>query len=122
VAEGPQGVRSVVAVGAGFFAIQVLGLGADIAIGSKVPLTVRLAYIAAFELFAGYVTARLAIRKPLTHAFVLSLIMLVTSGAIAVMTWDAALAWYHIITLVLIVPVILLGGKLGEMQVRRASG
>jgi hypothetical protein len=122
VAEGPQAVRSVVAVGAGFFAIQVLGLGADIAIGSKVPLTARLVYIAAFELLAGYLTARLAIRKPLTHALVLALIMLVTSGAIAIMTWDAALAWYHIVTLVLIVPVILLGGKLGEMQVRRASG
>ena len=122
MAEGPQAVRSVVAVGAGFFAIQVLGLGADLAIGSKVPLTVRLAYIAAFELLAGYITARLAIRRPLTHAFVLSLIMLVTSGAIAVMTWDAALAWSHVVTLTLIVPVILLGGKLGEMQVRRASG
>jgi hypothetical protein len=111
-----------VAVGAGFFAIQVLGLGADLAIGSKVPLTVRLGYIAAFELLAGYITARLAIRKPLTHAFVLSLIMLATSGAIAMMTWDAALAWYHVVTLVLIVPVILLGGKLGELQLRRASG
>jgi hypothetical protein len=122
VAEGPQAVRSVVAVGAGFFAIQVLGLGADIVIGSKVPLTVRLGYIAAFELLAGYITARLAVRRPLTHALVLSLIMLATSGAIAVMTWDAALAWYHVVTLVLIVPVILLGGKLGEMQVRRASG
>ena len=120
--EGPQAVRSVVAVGAGFFAIQVLALGADIAVGSKVPLTVRIVYIAAFECLAGYITARLAVRKPIAHALILSLLILATSGAIAVMTWDTALSWYHIITLVLIVPVILLGGKLGDMQVRRASG
>lgn len=119
--EGPQAVRSVVAVGAGFFAIQVLSLGADIVLGEKVSLEARIAYMAVLECLGGYITGWLAIRKPVKHAFVLALIVLALSGAIAVMTWDAALSHYHIITLALVIPMVVLGGKLRELQVRRGA-
>ena len=57
MAEGPQAVRSVVAVGAGFFAIQMLTLGAQKFLGTEnLPLT--LGYMAVIDAIGGYVTAR----------------------------------------------------------------
>lgn len=109
------------AVGAGFFAIQVVSLGVDLAVGEKLPLGVRIAYVAAIQCLGGYITARLAILNPVKHAFVLSLIVLALSAAIAAMTWEAALASYHILTLLLVVPLTVLGGKLRELQVRNGA-
>jgi hypothetical protein len=117
VPEGPQAVRSVVAVGAGFFATQLLALGADLLFGplagqASNVLLVRLACVAAFEALGGYITARLAIRNPVRHALVLGLLMLVMGVLVAVFTWDGTLWWYQISALVLTVPLTMLGGVL----------
>jgi hypothetical protein len=116
VSEGPQAVRSGVAVGAGFFATQILTLGADIALDDQASVAVKVAYTAALACLAGYITARIAIRRPVLHAFILSLILLALSAAIAFITWDTASSRFHTLTLLLTVPVTVLGGKLREIQ------
>jgi hypothetical protein len=121
VPEGPQAVRSVVAVGGGFFATQILTLGADLALEDHATVAVKVAYTAVIECLAGYITARLAVRRPLLHAFILSLILLALSVVIALITWDTASSRFHTLTLLLIVPVTVLGGKLREFQVSRSG-
>lgn len=124
--EGPAAVRSLVAVGAGFFAIQFLTLGGDkvfrsvspqsfdangFAFGEKT-LMIALCYVAAFEAVGGYITARLAIHKPLKHALALGLFMLALNLLFTAFTWGKAPAWYQIASLAIIVPMILLGGQI----------
>ena len=69
-------VRSVVSVAAGFFAVMVLGAAADLALGPVSPL-VKLTYETVFALLAGYITARIAVRKPFTHVVVMAGIVLI---------------------------------------------
>jgi hypothetical protein len=135
VTEGPAIVRSIVAVGAGFFATSMLSLGGDAAFRAVAPqafdahgyareggnLLVVLAYVGVFECAGGYITARLAIRQPLGHAFVLGVVVLVPSLVVSVLTWNTTPKWYQIAALALIVPMSLLGGKLRELQVSRGA-
>jgi hypothetical protein len=135
VPEGPQVVRSFVAVGAGFFAIQMLGWGADQALRALVPagfdaqgraldgrtLLMMLAYMAVLEAVGGYITARLAIRKPTTHAMILGFIVLAMSLAFTVFTWGNAPHWYQIWALLLILPMTVLGGHSHELLARQSS-
>jgi hypothetical protein len=120
VSDGPQAVRSVVAVGAGFFATQILTLGADIALENQASVAVKVAYTAVLACLAGYITARIAIRRPVLHAFILSLILLVLNAVIAMITWDTASSRYHTLTLLLTMPITVLGGKLREIQASRS--
>jgi hypothetical protein len=73
-----------------------------------------LAYEALFALIAGYVTARLAIRRPLEHALVMGAIVVIARAATVFATWDTAPAWFHLGILILIIPVALLGAKLRD--------
>jgi hypothetical protein len=128
VPEGPAAVRSIVAIGAGFFAIQMLSLGGDAvfralapqgfdaqghALGSRTFL-ISLIYVAAFECIGGYITARLAIVEPLKHALWLGLFILALNLVYVVLTWGGAPVWYQIASLLVIVPMTLLGGKFRE--------
>jgi hypothetical protein len=120
-------VRSIVAVGAGFFAVMVLGAAADMAFAELSPnafdavghareqssLIIKLAYETLFAFLAGYVTARIAIRRPYLHAFVMGCIVLAGRALIAVTAWDVTPPWFNLGILVLILPVALLGAKLG---------
>jgi hypothetical protein len=123
--EGPQAVRSFVAVGAGFFAIQMLGWGADAAFGGRAldgkALLLRLAYTAALEALGGYITARLAIRRPTLHAVVLGALMIAASLPLTVVTWATTPAWYAIWSLLLILPMTIFGSHIHEMVSRRGS-
>ena len=79
-------VRSVVSVAAGFFAFMVLGVVADMVLSSTPPgnfeairhsndtcdLLIQLGYETAFALVSGYITARIAVRKPFLHVLVMS--------------------------------------------------
>lgn len=123
--EGPQLVRSFVAVGAGFFAIQMLGWGADVALrGSPLDgraLLIRLAYMAVLEASGGYLTARLAIRKPTTHAVILGVILIATSLPFTLLTWQGTPAWYSIWALLLVLPMTILGSHIHELLSQRGS-
>jgi hypothetical protein len=128
-------VRSVVSVAAGFFAVMVLGAAADMVLSHVSPnafdaqgharaestLFVTLAYETLFALIAGYVTARIAVRKPYTHVLVMAAIVLAGRAFIAALTWDVAPLWFNLGVLVLIVPAALLGAKLSELRARPAT-
>ena len=128
-------VRSVVAVAAGFFAVMVLGAAADVVLGQVSPdafdaqgharaasvLFIKLAYETVFALFAGYLTARIAVRKPFMHVLVMAALVLAGRAFIAVATWDVVPLWFNLGVLVLIVPAALLGAKVSELRNRTAA-
>jgi hypothetical protein len=110
-------VRSVVSVAAGFFTVMVLGAAADLVLG-PVSLIVKLAYETVFALLAGYVTARIAVRKPFTHVLVMAAIVLAGRALIAKAAWDVVPLWFNLGVLVLIIPGALIGAKLSELRNR----
>ena len=126
--EGPQAVRSVVAVGAGFFAIEMLGWGGDASFHALDPqafdaktldaLLVMLAYGAVFDCVGGYIAGRLAIRQPLKHALALGVLVLALHAVFTAARWGSAPAWYEIWALLLIVPMCHLGGWIHEARSR----
>jgi hypothetical protein len=114
-------VRSVVAVLAGFFAVMMLGAVADMMLERAAPpnaLVIKLAYETGFALIAGYIAARVGVRKPLQHALIMATLVLAGRAIIAALTWKDAPPWFHIAVLVLIVPAALLGAKLCELRAR----
>lgn len=133
--EGPQLVRSFVAVGAGFFAIQMLGWGADAAFRASAPqsfdvhgralnastLLTMLAYAAALEVVGGYVTARLAIRRTTLHAVILGLVVFAMTLPVTVLTWRTTPTWYAVWSLALIWPMTILGATIHEMLSKRGA-
>jgi len=130
VSGEPPKVRSILAVGAGFFATAVLSLGGDLAFRALSPqafdasgrahdahvLLIVLAYVAIFSFVGGYITGWLAQRRPVAHALVLGIVELAISAAAAIAAWDTAPAWYHVTALLLLVPVTVLGARVREMQ------
>lgn len=128
-------VRSIVSVAAGFFTVMVLGAAADVVLTQALPnafdaqgharaestLFIKLAYETLFALLAGYITARIAIRKPFTHVLVMAAIVLAGRALIAVASWDVVPLWFNLGVLVLIVPAALLGAKLSELRGRTSA-
>jgi hypothetical protein len=135
VPEGPAAVRSIVAVGAGFFAIQMLSLGGDSVFRAVAPagfdaqghaiesstFLISLIYVAVFECLGGYITARLALVKPLPHTLWLGILILALNLIYGVLTWGEAPEWYQIASVLIIVPMTLLGGKIREVQARASA-
>lgn len=117
-------VRSVLAVAAGFFATAVLSLAADLVFRAVAPqafgggarssgvLLAILAYTGIFGATGGYITARIAIQRPLAHALALGVIALLVNGAVAVAARGTVPVWYQVATLLIIIPAALLGGAL----------
>ena len=128
-------VRSVVSIAAGFFAVMVLGAAADVVMSQVSPdapyvqgnaqaetlLFIKLAYETLFALIAGYLTARIAVRKPFTHVLVMSALVLAGRAFIAAVTWDVVPLWFNLGVLVLIAPAALLGAKLNELRNRSTA-
>ncbi|MEJ1964258.1 MAG: hypothetical protein WDO56_23015 [Gammaproteobacteria bacterium] len=81
-------------------------------------LFIIMGYEALFALIAGYVTARLAIRRPMTHALAMGGLVLLGRIPTALLAWDTAPPWFHIGVMLLIVPAALLGAKLSELRTR----
>jgi hypothetical protein len=121
-------IRSIVAVGAGFFTVMVLGAAADMAFTGLSPnafdeagharedssLFIKMAYESLFAFLAGYVTARIAIRRPYFHALVMGALVFAGRALIAMAAWDVTPPWFNLGILVLILPLALLGAKLGS--------
>ncbi len=128
-------VRSVVSVAAGFFAVMVLGAAADMVLNQMVPnafdaqgharaestLFIKLAYETLFALLAGYITARIAVRKPFKHVLIMAAIVLAGRAFISIATWDVVPLWFNLGVLVLIIPAALLGAKLSELRNRTTA-
>jgi peptidoglycan/LPS O-acetylase OafA/YrhL len=97
----------------------MLGWGADAAFGRPLDdksLLIRLAYTAALEALGGYITARLARRKPTVHAVILGALMIAATLPVTVLAWSTTPAWYSIWALLLILPMTILGSHIHEMS------
>jgi hypothetical protein len=119
-------VRSLFAVAAGFAGTNIISLLADNACAALVPQafdaqgrpldTHGLLLLLAGTLLAGvgggYLTARMAGRRHVTHAAALGAVQLVFAVVASILTWKGAPVWFHLATLVLIVPAAVLGGKI----------
>jgi hypothetical protein len=125
-------VRSIVAVGAGFFAVMVLGAAADITFSQMSPdafdssgharsdsaLFIKLAYETLFALLAGYITSRIALTRPFNHVLIMAGLVLAGRALIAIAAWDVSPPWFNIGVLALIIPAALLGAKLSELRTK----
>ena len=127
-----ESVRSAFAVAAGFAGANIVSLLAESGVRSLVPhafepaeqplglqgLLLTLGAFALGGLVGGYTAAALAIRRHLAHAAAVGGVTLVTGILATIVAWDRAPAWFHIINLVLLVPMALLGGKIRTLQLR----
>jgi hypothetical protein len=134
--------RSVAAVAAGFVATAALSLGLDAALhaaGIFPPWGTRMAeglfvlataYRVAFTVLGGWLTARLAPARPMTHAWALGLVGTAVAAAGAAATWNAGPAfgprWYPLALVVTALPSVLGGARLwtrseGEAAARSSA-
>ncbi|HET6230081.1 MAG TPA: hypothetical protein VFE05_08430 [Longimicrobiaceae bacterium] len=129
-------LRSILAVAAGFVAIFVLSVGTDLIVHMQLPqafdaaghtsdatvLALTIVYVGIFATAGCYLGARLAPNRPMRHALVLGLLGLAFSIAGTAAAWDTAPAWYHVVSLVLVMPYAWAGGRLAELRdARHAS-
>ena len=126
-------LRSVLAIVLGFIVIGVLSIGTDALARAAVPgvydihgrmertpwLLATNAYVFVYAVFGCWLAGRLAPRRPLLHAMVLGLLGFAFNVIGTARQWNTAPAWYHILSLVLVLPAAWLGGRLAER--RRAS-
>ena len=122
------GLRRMSAVVAGFVAVVVLSLGTDAVLhgtgvfpGWGEPMGNALfllatAYRTVYGIAGGYVAARLAPDRPMTHALILGIVGVLVSIAGAVATWNAGPAfgprWYPLGLIAIALPTAWAGGKL----------
>src|SRR3569623_1321596 len=107
-------VRGIAAVLAGMVATVMLSSAADYVLahtllaasemGSPPWLAVALAYRALFGVIGGFVTARLAPARPMTHAGILGAIGTLVATAGVVVMWQIGNHWYPIALAVLSLP------------------
>lgn len=128
-------LRSVAAVVAGFLYIGALSFGADVFLRQWMPtafdstgrvlstsvLLLIIGYVGIFAVSGCYLTARLAPKAPMRHALVLGGLGLLFNIAGTIAFWDTAPAWYHVISLALVMPYAWLGGRLRESELSHAS-
>ncbi|HEU0054362.1 MAG TPA: hypothetical protein VFQ39_14340 [Longimicrobium sp.] len=127
-------LRSIVAVVAGFLFIGALSFGTDAIVRSAMPgafdaagrtdsvplLLFFIVYVGVFAVAGCYLAARLAPSRPMRHALVLGVLGLVFNVAGTVAMWDTAPAWFHVVSLLLVMPYAWLGGRLRERQLTGA--
>ena len=128
-------LRSILAVIAGSVVWMITALGTDSVLMAlapawfdgngrveSVPVLLFMAfYSLLFSVLGGYVTALLARRREVLHAFILGLLQLAMGIAATVKFYDTAPFWYHALFLVLLVPANVLGGQLRVMQKRKQA-
>ena len=119
-------LRSVLSVIAGSVAWTVLALGTNVVVMSLFPhlvspryrvesaplLALMLCYALAYSVLGGYVTATLARRREVAHAFALGLLQLALGSVATYVNWETAPAWFHVALLALVVPANVFGGWL----------
>lgn len=127
-------IRSIAAIAIGFAFIVILSLGADALLRRMLPdafaaggqvtytpiLILILGYVAVFAVAGCYLAARLAPARPMKHALILGGLGLAFSIAGTAASWAIAPAWYHIISLVMVMPYAWVGGWLEERHRARA--
>ena len=122
-------LRSILAVLAGVVFVVAASTGTDVALEKTVLpqmssptaapelLALALAYRTAFGVAGGWITARLAPSRPVTHAIVLGGIGTLAALAGAIVAWGFGQHWYPIALVVLALPQCWLGGRLAARPV-----
>ena len=122
---------------AGVLVVFILSLGTDVvmhATGIYPPwfqpmagalFLLATAYRIVYGVLGGYIAARLAPDRPMTHALVLGVVGFVLSTAGAVATWNAGPElgprWYPVALIATALPCAWLGGKLRNIQLRQSA-
>lgn len=124
----PRRLRSIAAVTGGLVAVAALSSAVDAVLhatgvypAAGKPMAAGLyllatAYRAAFQIAGGYLTARLAPRRPMKHVLVLGIVGLVLSAAgvaVAATAPELGPLWYPFGLFALALPTVWAGGKLG---------
>lgn len=121
-------LRSIASIAAGFLLIGVLSMGADVVMLSAAPwafspagrvdhpgiLLAILGYVSAFAVAGCYLTGLLAGRRPMLHAMILGAIGLALNIVGTIAKWDIAPAWYHVVAVLMVLPLAWIGGWLAE--------
>lgn len=127
--------RSILAIVVGYLLIGFLSVGADVVMHGVRPevygpdgrldhlptLLVTILYVALFAILGCYVTARLAPRNPMKHALILGALGVVTQVGMWSIAWNTVPAWFHIVSLVLVMPYAWIGGRIRERQLERGG-
>lgn len=127
--------RSILAVVVGYLLIGFLSFGADVVMHNLRPevyldggrlqhtptLLAVMLYVAVFAILGCYVTARLAPRSPMKHALVLGALGMVTQVAMWSIAWNTVPAWFHIVSLALVMPYAWIGGRIREKELERGG-
>lgn len=122
--------RSVAAVVAGFCVIAALSFGTDLAMRAAMPalfeqngrtdsmavLLLTIGYVGLYATIGCYLAARLAPHRPMRHALILGALGLLFNVAGTYAAWDTAPAWYHVLSLVLVMFWAWLGGRMREQE------
>lgn len=128
-------LRSILAVISGSVVWMITALGTDSILMALAPswfdaggrvesvpvLLFMASYSLLFSVLGGYVTALLARRREVLHAFILGVLQLAMGVAATVKFYDTAPLWFHLIILVLLVPANVLGGQLRVMRKRKGG-
>jgi len=121
-------LRSVLAVLAGVVFVVAASTGTDIALEQTVLpqmnspnappqlLALALAYRTLFGVVGGWIAARLAPSRPMTHALVLGAIGTLAALAGVIVAWSFGQHWYPIALVVLALPQSWLGGRLATRR------
>lgn len=129
-------LRSAVAIVVGFVYIGALSFGADallrallpdaFGVGGRVESTALLlfitAYVALFAVSGCYLAARIAAGHPMRHALFLGALGVIVNVMGTIAMWDTAPPWFHVVSLLLVMPYAYVGGRLREMELARAGG
>ena len=126
-------LRSIAAVVTGFFYIGALSVGADLALRAVLPgtfsatgrvdsvpvLLLMLCYVGFFAISGCYLAARIAPHSPMRHAMILGVLGLAFSVMGTIAAWDTCPAWFHVVSLALVLPYAWAGGRIREAQLAR---
>jgi len=125
--------RSIIAIVVGFVFIACAAFGTDYLVRSMMPgmydangrtdnlgmLLVTIAYVGVYAVAGCYIAARLAPSQPMKHALILGVLGLVFNIIGSAAQWATAPAWYHIVSIALVMPFAWLGGRIRENQLAR---
>jgi hypothetical protein len=125
-------LKSIGAIGAGVLTVFVLSIGTDVVLhasgafpGWGQPMSDALFALATlyrtlFAVAGGYVTARLALDKPMKHALIYGVVGVVLTIAGTIATWNQGPEfgphWYPLALIATSMPCAWLGGKLKARQ------
>ncbi len=123
-------MRSIGAVAVGFLFIAVLSFGSDILLRVTFPddidvqgeivsirvLALSLTSAALYATVGCYLTARLAPSRPMWHALVLGVLILIFTVLNTGVLWMLAAMWYKLASLAIVMPCAWIGGWLAELS------